>query len=127
MGNFHMILDLPKHAGEDLQAQIFFIAQSVCASLNDADLIVQAFNEPEGDLVLGGTIRRNPLPMAINHLRQLFVGFKALPLQGNRPVLKEAARPAFLLIVPQLAERLLEQVSGLQPLVSTEQDLESAA
>src|SRR4030095_11191889 len=122
-----MILDLREHAGEDLQAQILFVAQSIGATLKDPDLIVQAFDKPEGDFVFPVTICRNPIPMTLDHLRKLLIGFQPLPLQGSAPVLKEAPCPAFLLVVPQLAERLLEQVGGLQPLVSVEQLLEGAA
>src|SRR5262249_20477952 len=68
----------------------------------------------------------NPVPMALDHLSKLLVGLQALPLQGSAPVRKEAARPAFPLVVPQLAERLLEHISGGQPLVGPEQCLKSA-
>src|SRR5215216_6437531 len=122
-----MILDLREHTSEDFQAQILFVAQPVCAPLDDPDLIVEAFNEPEGDLVLGVTIRGNPVPMALNHLGKFLVGFQALPLQGSPPVLKEAAGPAFFLVVPQLAEGLLEEVGSRQPLVGAEQGLEGTA
>src|SRR5215472_13461367 len=122
-----MILDLRQHTGEDLEAQRLFIAQPVGAPLDDPDFIVQAFDEPEGDFVLGVTICRNPVPMTLNQLREFLVRLQPLPLQGSAPVLKEAPCPAFLLVVPQLAERLLKQVGGLQPLVGAEQDLESAA
>src|SRR5437870_5082194 len=118
-----MILDLGEHTGQDLQAQILFVTQPVCPALKDPDLSVHSFYEPEGDLVLGGTIGGNPLPMALDHLRKLPVGLQALPLQGGAPVRKEAARPAFPLVIPQLAERRLEQISGVQPLVGTEQGL----
>jgi hypothetical protein len=122
-----MILDLRQRAGEDLQAQVLFVAQSVGAPLDDPNFIVQAFDEPEGNFVFRVTISRNPLPIALNHLSKLLVRLQALPLQGGSPVRKETACPAFLLVIPQLAKRLLEQVSGLQPLVGVEQFLEGAA
>lgn len=122
-----MISDLRKPGGEELQAQILFVAQSVGSSLKDPDLIVHVFNGPKGDLVFRVAIGGNPFPMALNHLRKFFVRLQALPLPGRAPVLKEAACPAFLLIVPQLAERLLEQVGGLQPLGGAQQYLESTA
>src|SRR5262244_1305986 len=122
-----MILDLRKHTGEDLEAQILFVAQPVGAPLDDPDFIVQAFDEPQGDFVLRVTICRNPVPMALNQFREFLVRLQPLPLQGSAPVRKEAPCPAFLLVGPQLAERLLEQVGGLHPLVGAEQDLERAA
>jgi len=122
-----MILDLREPAGEDLQAQILFVAQSIGTALKDPDLIVQAFNEPEGDFVLSVTICRHPIPMTLDHLRKLLIGFQPLPLQGRAPGRKEAPGPAFLLVVPPLAERLLKQVGGRHPLVSVEQLLEGAA
>src|SRR5262249_46235978 len=119
-----MILDLREHGGEDFQLQILFVAQSVGAPLDDPDFIVQAFDEPQSHFVLWVTIGGNPLPVALNQLRKLFVGLQALPLQGRSPILKEAPGPAFGLVVPQLPEGLLEQVSDMQPLVSTKQLLE---
>ena len=41
-----------EHAGEDLEAEIFLVFQAVCASLKHADLVVEALDETEGDLVL---------------------------------------------------------------------------
>ncbi len=120
-----MILDLRKHAGEDLQTQILLVTQPVGAALEDPDLIVHPFDESQGDLIVGVTIRGNPVPMAINQRGKLLIRPQALPLQGRPPILKEAPRPAFLLIVPQLAEGLLEQVGGVQPLVRGQQDLQA--
>ena len=42
-----------EHAGEDLEAEVFFVAQAVGAALEDADLVVEPFDEAERDLVLG--------------------------------------------------------------------------
>ena len=39
-----------QHAGENLEAEIFFIAQPVSSSLENADFIVEAFDEAERDL-----------------------------------------------------------------------------
>jgi hypothetical protein len=44
-------LELREHASEDLESQIFLVAQSVCAPLDDANLVVEPFDEPERDLV----------------------------------------------------------------------------
>src|SRR5229473_1478779 len=102
--------DRRQHAGEDLEAEVLFVAEPVRATLQDADLVVQALDEAERDLVLRTAVGRDPLPVPVNHGRELLVGAKALPLQRRPPVLEEAARPALPAIVPELPERLLEQV-----------------
>ena len=61
-------LELRQHAGENLQSQVLFVVQSVCSTLDDADLVVQSFHESEGDLVLWPTIGGDSVPMPIDHL-----------------------------------------------------------
>src|SRR6266581_1800602 len=116
--------ELGQHARENLQSQVFLVAQSVCASLDDANLIVQTFHETKRDLVLWLAVSSNPIPMSINHLSEFLVGFQALPLQARAPVLEESPRPPFALVVPELAEGLLEQVCRVQALVGRQQRLE---
>jgi len=65
----------------------------------------------ERHLVLWLAVGGDPIPVSINHLSKLLVGFQALPLQAGAPVLDEAPRPAFALVVPELTEGLLEQVA----------------
>src|SRR3954454_16962413 len=105
-----MISQGRQHTGEYLQAQIFFVAQSVGTALDDPDLVVQALDESEGNLVLGLAVRSDSVPMALNHLGKLFVGLQPLPFEGGAPVLEEAQCPALALVAPELAEGLLEQV-----------------
>src|ERR1700756_5851451 len=50
---------LGQHARQDFEPQVFFIAQSICATLDDADLVVQPFDEPEGYLVFQLTVGRD--------------------------------------------------------------------
>src|SRR6266545_8220196 len=76
---------------------------------------------PSTNLVLRAAVGRDPLPVPLNHRRELFVGTQALPLERRPPVLEEAARPAFAAVVPELPERFLEQIGGVQPLVGGEQ------
>ena len=40
------------------------------------------------------------------------------------PVLEEFPRPGFPVVVPELAKGLLEHVSGIEPLIGGQQDLE---
>ena len=110
-----------QHAGEDLEAEVLFVAQPVRAALEHADLVVQTLDEAEGDLVLREAVGRDPLSVPINHGGEFLVGPQALPLEGRPPVLEEAARPALAAVVPELAEGFLEQVGGVQPLVGGEQ------
>src|SRR5215471_3151704 len=115
-----------QHAGEDLQAEVFLVAEAVRAALEDADLVVQALDEPEGDLVVWAAVRRDPVPVPVNHRGELLVGSQALPFEGGSPVLEEAAGPTLPSVVPELAERFLEEVRRVQPLVGREQRPERA-
>ena len=62
------ILDLWQHAGEDLQAKVLFVPQSVRTSLDNPDLGVDSLDEPQGELLLGLAVRRDPAPSARRHL-----------------------------------------------------------
>src|SRR5262245_42500425 len=59
--------------------------------------------------------------MALDHRGELAEGFQPLPPQGVFPVREEPPRPAGAVVVPELAERLLQQVGRMQPLVGPEQ------
>jgi hypothetical protein len=64
------------------------------------------------------------VPVAVDHLGELLVGIEALPLERRPPVLEEPTSPAFLLVVPELTERLLEQVRDVESLVGGQERLE---
>ena len=53
MGDFLTTSVLGQHAGEDFEPQVLFVAQSMGAALDDADLIVDALDEAERYIVLG--------------------------------------------------------------------------
>ena len=53
---------------EDFQPQIFFITQSVCSSLNDANLVVQGLDESERHFIFRFVISGDFIPMSINGL-----------------------------------------------------------
>src|SRR5262245_56760749 len=110
-----------QHAGEDFQPQVLLIAETVGTPLDGADLVVEALHEPQGDLVLLLAVRLNAIPVALDHAGKLLEGLQALPAQGGAPAVKEAARPSRSPVVPQLVERLLEEVGLVQPLVGLEQ------
>src|SRR4051812_37512676 len=108
--------DFWQHAGEDLEAKILFVSKSVGASLDHADLVVDPFDEPQGHLVLFMAIRRDPIPMSLDHPGELLVRLEPLPPQGRPPSVEESPRPPLPLVVPKLAEHLLEQVAPQQNL-----------
>ena len=62
--------------------------------------------------------------MSINHLGEFLVRLQSLPFQAGAPVLEESPRPGFALVVPELAEDLLEHICGVQALVGRQQSLE---
>src|SRR6266511_2992305 len=99
-----------QHAGEDLEPEILLIAEPVRAALEHADLVIEALDEAKRHLVLRAAVGRDALPVPFNHRRELLVRAQALPLERRPPVLEEPARPALSAIVPELAERFLEQV-----------------
>src|SRR5712691_4666556 len=107
-----------QYAGEDFEAEVLFVAEPVGATLEHTDLVVQPLDEAERDLVLRAAVGRDPLPVPLNHRGELLVGPQALPLERRPPVLEEAARPALAPVVPELPERFLEQVRGVQPLLA---------
>jgi len=113
-----------QHAGKDLEAQVFLVAEPVGAALEDADLVVQPLDEAERDLVVRAAVGGDPVPMPVDHRGELLVGPQALPLERRPPVLEEAAGPGLSAVVPELPERLLEQVRGVQALVGGEQGFE---
>src|SRR5216683_5236994 len=113
-----------QRARQDLQLEVFLVMQSVGAALDHADLVVQPLDEPEGNLVVGMTVGGNSIPMPVNQLSEPLVRLQALPFQLSTPVLEELTSPGLAAVVPQLGERLLEHVRGVQALVGRQQQLE---
>jgi len=62
--------------------------------------------------------------MTVNHLSELLIRRKTLPLEAGAPVLKEAPCPTLALVTPQLTEGLLEQVGGMQAFIRGQQRLQ---
>src|SRR5947207_15017149 len=69
-------------------------------------------------------IRLDAIPVGLDHRGELTKGFQPLPLQGVFPVVEEPAGPAWSVVVPELAERLLQEVGLVQPAIGTEQELQ---
>src|ERR1019366_6750429 len=97
-----------QHACKHFQAEIFLVAQAVGATLEDANLVVEAFDKAERDLVLRLAVGGDAVPMTVDHLGELLVGFEPLPFQAGAPVLEEAPRPSLALVVPELSEGFLQ-------------------
>src|SRR5271157_5963891 len=116
--------DFGQHAREDFEAEVLFVSKSVGSSLDDADLVVDPFDEAQRHLVLLMAIRRDPVPVFLDHPGELVVRLEALPPQGRLPSLEESPRPHLPLVVPQLTEHLLEQIGFVQPPVGLEQRLQ---
>ena len=122
-----MFSQLRQHRSENLESQILFVSQSVSSPLYDTNFVVQPFNESQRDFVFRSAVSGDTIPMLLDHLRELLIGSKPLPFERRLPVLKEAPRPTFALVAPQLTEGLLKQVGGVESLVGTQQGLERLA
>src|SRR6267378_1152770 len=83
-----------QHAGEYFEPKVLFVAQAVRASLDDADFVVEPFDEAQRDFVLRFAVGGDSIPMAINHVGELLVGLQSLPLERGAPVLEENAAPS---------------------------------
>lgn len=116
--------DFRQHTGKDFQSQILLVAQSVCAALDDANFVVETLDEAERDLVFRIAVGSDPLPMTLDHFRELLVRLEALPLEAGFPVVEEAPRPTLALVAPQLAEGFLQDVGGMESLVGGQQGLQ---
>src|SRR5260370_1336146 len=114
-----------QHAGEDFEPKVLFIEQPVCSLLDDADLVVEPLDEAQRDFVLRFAVGGDAIPMTINHVGELFVGLQSLPLERCAPVFEEAPRPALVLVAPELAKGLLEQIGGVEALVASQQSPQS--
>ena len=113
-----------QHARENLQSQVFLVAQSIGAALNHTNLVVQSFHEAKRDLVLWLAVGGDAIPVPFDHRREFRVGFEALPLQARPPILEEARGPTLALVVPELTEGLPEQIRRIQSLVRRQHLLE---
>src|SRR5215468_6799428 len=122
-----MISQLRQHRSKNFQSQIFFVSKAVSPSLDDTNFVVQSLDKSQRHFVLRSAVSRNTLPMTLNHLGEFLKRSEPLPFECCLPVLKEAPRPPFALIAPQLAKGLFEQVSDVEPLIGAQQGLQSLA
>ena len=78
---------------QDFQSEIFFVTQAVGAALKDANFVVEAFDEAEGDFVFRPAVGGDAVLMALDHSGELFIRLEALPAQLRFPVFKETTCP----------------------------------
>jgi hypothetical protein len=110
-----------RRAGQNLEAEVFLVAEAVRSPLDRADLVVQSLDEAQGDFVVRVAVRCDAGPVPVDHLCELLVRLQTLPLERGDPVVEEATRPAGHLVAPELLERLLEKVSGVQTFVGVKE------
>src|ERR1043166_294714 len=122
-----MISQLRQHRSKNFQSQIFFVSKAVSSSLDDTNFVVQSFDKSQRHFVFRSTVSRNPLPMTLNHLGKFLIRSEPLPFECCLPVLKEASRPPFALVAPQLAKGLFKEVRDIESLVRAQQGLQSLA
>lgn len=79
--------------GGNLEAQILLVSETLCPTLDDADLGIQSLHEPQGDLLLRPTVGRDAVPVPLHHGRELLERREGFPLQGVLPVGEAAPRP----------------------------------
>ena len=104
----HFRSKLGQHAGEDLEPEVFLVAQAVGAALKDTDLVVQPFDEAQSDFVFGFAVGRNPAPVPLDQGGEVFVGFEPLPFELLAPVVEELSGPRFAVVIPELPEGLFK-------------------
>src|SRR5262249_44905341 len=97
------------------------VAQPVSSSLDDSDLVVEPFHEAQRDFILWLAIGGESVPMTIDHVGELLVGFQSLPFERRAPVLQEPSCPALVLVAPELSKGLLENICGVQQFVGAQQ------
>src|ERR1700674_5202454 len=110
---------------DDLELEVLLVAVAVGAPLQDADLIIEALDQAEADLVLRPAVGGDAVPVPLDHRGELPVRLEPLPLESLLPAVEEGAGPALRLVAPELAEGLLEQVGGAEPLVRRQQLLQA--
>ena len=110
-----------------LSLRYFLVVQTVGSALDDADFVVEALDEAKCDFVFRFAVSRDAVPMSLYHLGELLVGIEPLPLQLFAPAIEKLPCPRLAVVVPQLAEGLLEQIRGIVAFVGAEQQFEGLA
>jgi hypothetical protein len=64
--------------------------------------------------------------VVIDHVGEPLVWLEPLPFEAGPPIVEEAPRPALAAVVPELAERFLQQIGGVEALIGGQQQRERA-
>ena len=113
-----------QHAAQDFEPKVLLIAESESSPLDGTDLVVDPFHESQRHFVLFVAVGLDAVPMGDDHLGKSLEWIQPLPAQGLPPLEEETPGPKRAVVVPQLSERLLEEVGLVQPSVGLEQQLE---
>ena len=103
------------------------ISDAVGPTLDDTDFVVKPLHEAEGDLVVGMAVADDAVPVPCDHFSEVLEGLKSAPAQVCFPVVEEFPSPGRVLVVPQLAKGLLEQVRLIEPAIGLEQEAQGTA
>lgn len=94
--------------------------------MNHANLVLQAIDEAQLDLVAGRALRREARLVPFDQGGKLLEGPEPLPFELPLPAGKKLAGPALAARGPELPELLFEQGGGGQALVGPQQFLKRA-
>ena len=113
-----------EEGSEDFEVQIFLVSDAVCAALDDADLVVRALDKAEADFIVHFTVGNNAIPVAFDHVGELFKWAQALPAELGLPVVEKLPGPGWVLIAPKVDEGFFEQVGLEQSRIGIEESFE---
>ena len=111
-----------QEGGQHLEPHGLLIPIAIGAPLNHANLVIQALDDAELDLVAGRAIRRDARPVPFDQGGKFLEGPEPLPFELLLPANNKLASPARAAIGPELSELLLEQV-GRGPALGGPQQL----
>ena len=115
-----VILGVRDERCEHFESEILLVFDAVSPSLNDPDLVVEAFHEAERDFVVGMAIADNAVPVSLDHGGEFFKRLQALPTQLRSPIAKEFFGPDGLVVIPKLVETFFQQIRLMQPPVGVQ-------
>ena len=92
--------------------------------MQDADAVVEAFDEAERHFVVDVTIADDSIPVTFDHAGESFVGFQSLPAERRLPPLVESLGIDGGVIIPELSELFFEQVGFVESSVGLEEQFQ---
>ena len=61
--------------------------------MNDADFVVETFDEAKRDFIFRLAVRCDAVPMTVDHFGEFFVRLETLPEKLRFPVVEKLSRP----------------------------------